>query len=350
MSMMFELRRLALCVASLTAVSLLLQACRSVPHNSSSYNLAGDGNSTSGGKQGARIGDPVPLPPPSSGLTLHAIELLNRPEDHVGKMIGLDGWSMSTPPSYGYVFYRRWPKQAAILGRLTGLQFNRMIADDICLFDVYEDNEQGDFLQRKDRQFAGQIAVKMSSPGRIPDVFQLWDVEPLGTVEGTTEAGLVIRIPTVRFWHYHDNGLDAEGPKTIVIPPQQHGSFDESAVKQPNSRDLDASSAINRHTRIEMQYSQSKNSLINYANDPRFNSYRKAILDFIKDADLIRMKSVPGFEPTSNEDRSTTFALVVRSGESDAALNLSVANADVLSSTNGGRENLARFASLRLKI
>lgn len=345
----FEIRRFALCVASLAAISLVLQSCRSAPNNSSSYNVTGSGSSTSGGKQNTHIDDLVHLPPPSSGLTLHGIELLRRPEDHVGKMIGLDGWSMSTPPYYGYVFYRRWPKNAAILGRLTGLQFNRMIADDTCLFDVYEDNEQGDFLQRKDRQFAGQVAVKMSSPGRIPDVFQLWDVEPLGTVEGTTDAGFVIRIPLIRFWHYHDSGLDAEEPKKIVIPPQQFGSPDESVTKQPNSHNLEASSEMNRQTRIEIQYAQSKNSLMNYANDRRFISYRNAILAFIKDADLIRMKSVPGFEPTSNKDRSIRNAFVVRSGESDAAFHLSVANIDIHSASSGGQENLVLYASERLK-
>jgi len=342
MSARLEIRRIALCVASLAAVSVLLQACRSAHDNSSGYNVAGSGSSTSGGKQGARMGDPVHPPPPSSGLTLHAIELLRRPEDHVGKMIGLDGWSMSTPPYYGQVFYRRWPKDAAILGHYTGLRFNRMIADDRCLFDVYEFNEQGDFLQGQDRQFAGQIAVKMSSPGRIPDVFQLWDVEPLGTVEGTTEAGLVIRIPIVRFWHYHDSGLDADEPKTIVIPPQHFGGPDESTVKQSNLGNTVTQRDIEQQTiaRTKMQYANSKKSLMGYSNDPRYSSYRKTILAFIKDADLIRMKSVPGFEPNS---------LTIRSGESDAAIYLSVANMDIHSATNGGRENLARFASERLR-
>jgi hypothetical protein len=232
MSVGFEIRRSVLCMVCLAVVFLMLQACRTEPENSSRSNATGSGNSSQGGQEDAHEGKMEHLPPPSSGVTLHAIELLRHPDDHVGKMIGLDGWSMSTPPYYGFVYYRRWPKNAAILGRYTGLQFRRMIADDTCLFDVFEDNEQGDFLQGTDRQFAGQIAVKMSSPGRIPDVFQIWDVEPLGTAEGTTEAGLVIRIPMIRFWHYQDSGLDAEEPKRIMMPPQTYGRPEEPRVKQ----------------------------------------------------------------------------------------------------------------------
>jgi hypothetical protein len=156
---------------------------------------------------------------------MHAIELLDRYDEVQGQLVTIDAWSIPNA-FYGnqILQYARVPPKAAVMGRTVGVHFDREIRPGVLIYDVMAVDPHGDFMQGTDVRQVGQIAVQMSTPGIYPDVFQSWDVEPRGTLEGTTEGGLVVRIPLVRFWRYHDSGLDAGKPIQISIPPQPHGT------------------------------------------------------------------------------------------------------------------------------
>jgi len=170
---------------------------------------------------------------------------------------------------------------------LIGARFNRMLDDNTCLFDLKYHNNQGDFVQGTWILIAGQIAVRMSAPNLVPDSFQSWDVEPMGTVEGTTDHGLVIRIPLVRFWRYHDTGLDATPPARIVVPLQNYGTYPTKDLpKKDNSKEIDLLKENNN------QYAEDRDKLTAYANDPRFVVYKPFILSLIADADELRNTAI----------------------------------------------------------
>lgn len=159
--------------------------------------------------------------PAFSGDAYHALEFIRNPNRDLGHLVELDPWSFPML-SRGFVAYQRLDRKSATTSGRIGLRFDRALSDDTLLYDVMLNDLQGDFLQGTDFVTAGQIAVQMSKPGLVPDTLQTWDVEPLGTIEGTTVVGLVIRIPLVRFWRYHESHLDASEPIRVEVPPQKY--------------------------------------------------------------------------------------------------------------------------------
>lgn len=128
----------------------------------------------------------------------------------MGKMIVLDPWAIMLPSSsYDPVhhFIQRPPHSAnradsiafATRAGQIGMRFNRMLGDGVCLYDVMQMVSPELFMSYPEGVVLGQIAVQ--APSAL-DPFQYWEVEAKGTLEGTTEAGLVIRIPLVRFLRY----------------------------------------------------------------------------------------------------------------------------------------------------
>jgi hypothetical protein len=156
---------------------------------------------------------------------LHVYEFLDRYPEYENKLIALDVWSI--PNSfYGdqVLHYERLAPKVATLGRMVGVQCDNEIKPGLLIYRVMAVDPNGDFLKQTDIRQAGTIAVQMRTSGTYPDPFQTWDVEPLGTFEGTTRGGLVVRIPLIKFWRYHDSGRDADKPIEMVIPPQPHGT------------------------------------------------------------------------------------------------------------------------------
>ncbi len=159
--------------------------------------------------------------PSSSGHTYHALELFRSPNQDVGQLVEFDPWSFPIL-SRGFIVYQRLDSNTATATGRSGLRYVRDISDDTNLYDVMLNDLSGDFMRGTDFIPVGQIAVKMSRPGIYPDTLQIWDIEPKGTIEGTTAAGIVVRIPLVRFWRYHASGLDASEPIRVQIPPQHY--------------------------------------------------------------------------------------------------------------------------------
>jgi hypothetical protein len=173
--------------------------------------------------------------PPDSGHSYHAYEFIQNPNRDLGQIVELDPWSFPML-SRGFVVYQKLDRNFAAGAARIGLRFNRDLSDDTLLYDVMLNDLQGDFLQGTEFLSAGQMAVRMSRPGIDPDTLQMWDVEPLGTIEGTTAAGLVVRVPLVRFWRYHDSHLDASEPMHIEIQPQRYeNGWSKSAGDSPTS-------------------------------------------------------------------------------------------------------------------
>lgn len=162
-----------------------------------------------------------PIMPSYSGLQLHAMELWQFPNKNTGLLLTLDGRSSATLGPQSIIHYQWYGKKFAVMSREIGLRYNRSLSEGVCLFDVIAHPWTGfDADHVPDAQVVGQIVVEMNAPGLLPDPLELWDVEPKGTIEGTTETGIVIRIPIIHFWRYHETGEDAEAPVNVVIPPQ----------------------------------------------------------------------------------------------------------------------------------
>jgi hypothetical protein len=147
--------------------------------------------------------------PPDSGVSCHAIDLLDLPGNLEGRLITVDVWSIpeKIPWINGEVRYHfsSFDTNYAITTQLMGLIFDGYLGNGTWLFDVtsnkaahYPEDLQGS------TNFEGNIVVEMSSPGPIPDTKRLWKLEPSGYSEGTTRSGLVIRVHKFTFWGYAD--------------------------------------------------------------------------------------------------------------------------------------------------
>lgn len=158
---------------------------------------------------------------PSSGHSYRAVEVLHNPNRDLGKMIALDAWGCPLIGGDGNLqgpydraagvvvpHYEYLPPYMVQSGYV-GMRFNRRLKDNLLLFDVMA---SGTSDSAESLVQLGQIAVQVSGPGVSLDQTQIWDVEPKGTLEGTTQAGLVIRIPLVHFWKYQGR---------LAIPQQQ---------------------------------------------------------------------------------------------------------------------------------
>jgi hypothetical protein len=83
-----------------------------------------------------------------------------------------------------------------------GLLFNRMISEDVALYDI-----MGLIAPAEDRnvKMLGQIAIGVPSNQHQLQTEYDWEVEPLGTMEGTNGFGATLQVPLVRFRRYVTN-------------------------------------------------------------------------------------------------------------------------------------------------
>ena len=137
----------------------------------------------------------------------------------------MDAWSIpeKVPWINGQVRYHYWrfDDQYAITTQMMGLIFKGRAGPRTWLYEVTSDKvaRYPETLQGY-TNFEGNVVIEMNSPIALPDTKRPWKLEPLGSVEGTTETGLVVRVPKFRFWKYADTGQDAEAPPNVVVPPQ----------------------------------------------------------------------------------------------------------------------------------
>jgi hypothetical protein len=203
---------------------------------------------------------PKAVVPPDSGRSYHAIELLEVPESLEGKLITVDVWAIPTPiPTInGMTSYRylRLPAEVAAPTKKMGLVFNRDLNDRVYLFDVMSENPEGDFFNGTDHIVEGQVAVEMSAPNLFPHTDQLWDLEPTGTLEGTTRQGLAVRVHKFRFWRYHVSRQDASPPTQIVVPPQTPRLPDRNSAEKLYYEDHDGSTTSDAISLIRNDYTR----------------------------------------------------------------------------------------------
>jgi len=113
---------------------------------------------------------------------------------------------------------------------LTGLRFNRMIDENVALYDVMAMNASS---HSGDSEMLGQIAVVVPQSRRALELWHDWEVEPLGVLEGTNYVGAKVEVPAVRFWRYAEERYAnqqqqiTQRPQTTeaVIPPNASQPF-----------------------------------------------------------------------------------------------------------------------------
>lgn len=238
-------------------------------------------NSTS---QRVTVADQNRQAPTPSGHFYHALELIRNPNRDIGRLVELDPRSFPML-SRGFIVYQRLDRKIATTTDRIGLRFNRDLSDDTLLYDVMLDDLQGNFTQGTDFVATGQLAVRMSKPGLVPDTLQIWDVEPLGTIEGTSATGVVVRVPLVRFWHYHVSGLDASEPVRIDIPPQK---YENGLAVTSSSQPIWKLPLQQRRIALDEKYEKSVNVLSEYQDTLHSDEARRALSALLDDAQTIR--------------------------------------------------------------
>jgi TonB family protein len=161
--------------------------------------------------------------------------------DH-GKLVVLDAWSIPVypnlqtadcppypPPTYERLAHGYTPskfeREQGALPYYPIVGMPGMTPDDRsyhCLhtcgfmFDAHD-------VRRNSNWPCGRIEVTMALPGWSDlDIYQLWDVEPLGTVDATTMTNLPggINVPIVRFWGNHNSGVGKSLEVTPAAAPE----------------------------------------------------------------------------------------------------------------------------------
>jgi hypothetical protein len=196
------------------------------------------------------------------------------------------------------------------------LRSNSQLPDGRWLFDVVAHPWFGFGLDRQpDAEVIGQIVVEMNRPDLVPDQFQLWDVEPMGTIDGRTNSGLVIRVPLVHFWRYHVSGKDAEPPTTVVIPPQY--------ARDPTSTaPVDTTQPVaSQHLTPDQRYQLDRQKILDTINNGRYQSETSILLKLLARADEIRRSAHDELSgTTARSDWSTSHTFLIQSKGNNADL------------------------------
>jgi hypothetical protein len=156
--------------------------------------------------------------PPPAGVSLHAYDLLKDPYSYKGKMVVLDVYPqpiMTDGRVLGYSNPPRSESARMISFGFTGVRFARMLSEDQALYDVID----------AERHLLGQIAV--TSPSKSPHDLAVnlnWDVEPLGSLEGSNALGGTVTVPAVRFWGYTDQRNASQINQTEAQPADQRNA------------------------------------------------------------------------------------------------------------------------------
>jgi hypothetical protein len=138
--------------------------------------------------------------PPSADVVLHAYDVLKNPYGYKNRMVVLD--VMERPVLFnGSLFQYAGgvdPRVATTLG-MAGVRFDKMLAENIVIYDVMALNANNN----SDPELIGQLAVLLPTGRGQLDLGPDWEVEPVGTIEGTNGFGATVQVPEVRFWRYH---------------------------------------------------------------------------------------------------------------------------------------------------
>jgi hypothetical protein len=163
-----------------------------------------------------------PQEPPLANLTLHAYDLLKNPFGHQNQIVALNVIERPVMYNNSVIQYADIggadPRVATQLG-LTGVRLNRMLPENIALYDIVGLNAN----YNSDSQVLGQLVVVLPMGKTELELGRYWDVEPLGVVDGTNGFGANIQVPRVRFWRYTDERsrttqkLSGDGQKAVNL-------------------------------------------------------------------------------------------------------------------------------------
>jgi hypothetical protein len=151
---------------------------------------------------------PAALPSPLQveDITIYPYDLVKNPFLNKGHIVQLDARSYPTLLNGNFLEYRFYTGAPSIVGNeFVGVRFEKMLDTETALFEVLG-YQQGGFLSNATAyggmERIGQLVVLVSSgsPQLDPQVF--WNVEPLGTFDGSNAFGATVSVPVVRFYGY----------------------------------------------------------------------------------------------------------------------------------------------------
>jgi hypothetical protein len=130
--------------------------------------------------------------------TLHPYDLFKNPYSHKNHVVALN--AEAWPMLYNGQLLRYIDGGSVRVGfGYSGLHFTKMLDERTAVYDIMGMEASG----HSDFEMLGQLAVQGSPSGEL-DVARMWDVEPLGSLEGSNALGGTVTVPAVRFWGYTD--------------------------------------------------------------------------------------------------------------------------------------------------
>jgi hypothetical protein len=146
-----------------------------------------------------------PQAPRLANVTLHAYDLLKNPYGYQNQIVFLNVIERPVMYNNSVIQYADIggtdPRVATKLG-LTGVRLNRMLSENVALYDILGLNAN----YNSDSQVLGQLVVVLPIDRTDLELSRYWEVEPLGVIDGTNSFGAQIQVPHVRFWRYKDEG------------------------------------------------------------------------------------------------------------------------------------------------
>ena len=165
-----------------------------------------------------------PVEPPLTDVTVHPYDLLKNPYNYKNRIVVLNVMEKPVLYNNSVIQYAQLggadPRVATQLG-IMGLRLNRMMSETTALYDIMGVNAS----TNSDSEMLGQIAVFQPEGRADLELWRKWEVEPLGTLEGTNGFGAPIEVPEVRFWRYADERsrsapttkLSGDGAKAVDL-------------------------------------------------------------------------------------------------------------------------------------
>ena len=120
---------------------------------------------------------------------------------------------------------------------ITGVQFNRMITEDVAIYDVEAKAYYGSSIYSYNYETIGQLLVNFSEvPNTTPldgplSLSKLWLVKPLGVADGYNAFGGNITVPKIKFLGYVS---DIESTKTVNKDKDEMTSNPVASKEQEN--------------------------------------------------------------------------------------------------------------------
>lgn len=150
------------------------------------------------------------VPTVAEGVTLNAYQLVQNPFEYKHRLVGLDPnpWPQFLNGKV-YNFFSPMLDEGRRRMRgvgYVGMRFNRVLSEGLALYDCMGSNL--DSRPGSGMEQVGQLIVTGGQSNQL-SMDQVWEVEPLGTQEGTNSFGATVSVALVRFWQYRRSAVTA---------------------------------------------------------------------------------------------------------------------------------------------